>query len=107
MRHRGMLKVIRGTRSGDRLCDTCRKAYLIRGPGESQEAIECSVLSRTPRWPVVECSMYDDKRMVSLREMRETAWVLTGEVKGKVGFLRSSEWVKKHQDEDIVPDSSY
>jgi hypothetical protein len=40
----------------------------------------------------VQCSDYNDRRLASLREMEEIAWVLRSDSHRKrVGFVRSSE----------------
>lgn len=77
------------------LCLTCRWATVIRGPRLSQEIVECAQLSfgsRRITFPVVQCSDYTDRRLASLREMEEIAWILRSDsLRKRVGFVRSSE----------------
>jgi len=43
-------------------------------------------------FPVVKCSDYADRRLASLREMEEIAWIMRSDThRKKVGFVRSSE----------------
>ena len=77
------------------LCLSCRWATVIRGPRLSNEIVECSQLSfvgRRVTFPVVQCSDYADRRLASLREMEEIAWILRSDsLRKKVGFVPSSE----------------
>ena len=77
------------------LCLSCRWATIIRGPRLSNEIIECDQLSymgRRVTFPVVKCSSYSDRRLASVREMEEIAWILRSDPhRNKVGFVRSSE----------------
>ena len=75
------------------LCLSCRWATVIRGPRLSQEIVECSQLSyhaRRVSFPVVQCTDYADRRLASLREMEEIAWILRSDsLRKRVGFVRS------------------
>ncbi|HUQ89221.1 MAG TPA: hypothetical protein VM096_16800 [Vicinamibacterales bacterium] len=77
------------------LCLTCRWATVIRGPRLNNQIVECAQLSFTARrvnFPVVKCSDYADRRLASLKEMEEIAWILRSDTHRKrVGFVRSSE----------------
>ena len=77
------------------LCLSCRWATVIRGPRLSNEIVECAQLSFVKRrvtFPVVRCSDYSDRRLASIREMEEIAWILRSDsLRNKVGFVRSSE----------------
>ena len=81
------------------LCLSCRWATVIRGPRLSNEIVECSQLSwlkRRVTFPVIRCSDYADRRLASLREMEEIAWILRSDsLRKKVGFVRSSELEEK------------
>jgi hypothetical protein len=81
------------------LCLSCRWATVIRGPRLSNEIVECAQLSyqrRRVTFPVVQCSDYTDRRLASLREMEEIAWILRSDsLRKKVGFVRSSELEEK------------
>jgi hypothetical protein len=83
------------------LCLSCRWATVIRGPRLSQEIVECSQLSyhaRRVSFPVVQCSDYSDRRIPSIREMEEIAWILRSDsLRKRVGFIRSSELEDKER----------
>lgn len=76
------------------LCETCRWSTIIRGVKLGDEIVECSELSYRNRrvpFPVTSCSRYGDRRLPSLREMEELAWVLRSDPhRNQVGFVRSS-----------------
>jgi hypothetical protein len=81
-------KVIGGTPVGSRsLCATCRAAHRIVGLN-FQEVVYCRQVSpMVPiRFPVSECSIYDDKRSPSLYQMEQIAWAVTSRSRGAVGF---------------------
>lgn len=77
------------------LCLSCRWATIVRGPRLSNEIVECAQLSYTARritFPVMQCSDYADRRLASLREMEEIAWVLRSDtLRQRVGFVPSNE----------------
>ena len=76
------------------LCEICRWSTIIRGVKLGDEIVECSELSYRNRrvpFPVTSCSRYGDRRLPSLREMEELAWVLRSDPhRNQVGFVRSS-----------------
>ena len=77
------------------LCLSCRFATVIRGPRLSNEIVECYRLNYPDQrvtFPVVQCSDYSDRRIASLKEMEEIAWILRSDsLRKRVGFVRSSE----------------
>ena len=88
-------KVYGGTPSGTAsLCLTCRQAHSLRGLN-LQEVVRCCALNPVAiiTFPVEKCSLYDDKRLPPLGEMREIAWIVTSRNRGPVGFTdnRASE----------------
>jgi hypothetical protein len=86
-------KVIGGTpRSASSLCHTCRNSHHIRGVN-LQEQVWCLAKSHQPRiyFPVVECSIYDDKRQPALHQMETIAWHITSRNRGPVGYSTDSK----------------
>ena len=76
------------------LCLSCRWATVIRGPRLSQQIVECMQLYEQRRitFPVVQCTGYGDRRVSTIREMEEIAWILRSDaLRRRVGFVRSSE----------------
>jgi hypothetical protein len=66
----------------------------IKGPSETQDATFCSYFTRLGplRFPVLECSAYDDKRLPQLEDMRMTAIYISVDKKtGKIGFKTAQE----------------
>ena len=77
------------------LCGTCRWATIARGPRLGNEIVECTEI-RANRgritFPVVQCTDYADRRLPSLRDMEDIAWVLRTDNRHKqIGFVRSRD----------------
>ena len=88
---------------GESRCDTCSNARIIQGYAESERLVFCDAMYQTTRVPfkVNECSMYDDKRLPNLGEMRKLAWELRTKSAGnQAGFVVFSAPVKSHDDDD-------
>lgn len=102
-------KVHKGTRSGKRLCDTCKNATIMRGAAESQEFISCSYVDRHAPinvWEVIECSEYKSRSQVDLRTMQDVAWILdpSSKERGHFGFLSPDEYkTLKKEKGDVLP----
>src|SRR5260370_14708879 len=97
-------KVYGGTPlDGGSRCDTCSNARIIQGYAESERFVFCDAIYPTARVPfkVSECSMYDDKRLPKLGDMRKLAWELRTKSAGsRAGFVVFSTPVKSHDDDD-------
>ena len=102
------LKIQGGTvRHGEpSLCLTCRYATVVQGPSLQGRIVECGQLSsghsRIP-FPVSSCSGYSDRRLPSLREMEDIAWVLrTDPRQHRIGFVQARDL--KPRDRYVLPD---
>jgi hypothetical protein len=77
------------------LCLTCRYATIVQGPSLQDRIVECSqLISGRARisFPVNSCTVYSDKRLPSLREMEDIAWVLrTDARRTQIGFVRARD----------------
>ena len=82
-----MDKVIGGTPRGtSSLCKTCRFAHNLKGVN-MQESTTCQMMNfRVVTFPVDTCSRYDDKRMPSLYDMEQIAWIVRSRARGPAGF---------------------
>lgn len=84
------LRVLRdGTRPDRRLCDSCERGMIAKGPQQGQEIVICYAIGEggtRVKFPVVECSGYTPNGQMSEYTAKSIGWVL--EVKaGKVmGF---------------------
>ena len=91
------VKIRGGTAANDQatLCLTCRYATVVKGRSLRDEIVECAQLSfgnRRIAFPVTSCSDYSDRRLPSIREMEEIAWVLRSDLKKKeIGFVKASD----------------
>jgi hypothetical protein len=66
-----------GTPEGcESLCRTCARGHIITGFRASDEEVFCRTFffEREIRFPVRECTLYEDKRLASKEEMEEIAW---------------------------------
>ena len=90
------IKVKGGTPQGsDTLCRTCSRAHIIKGFRATEEEVFCRhfYIEREIRFPVSECSWYEDKRLASKTEMEEIAWFLTTRKPGRsVGFVSAAKF---------------
>jgi len=87
-------KVYGGTPlGGESRCDTCSNARIIQGYAESERLVFCHATYPVTRVPfkVSECTMYDDKRLPNLEDLKEIAWQLrTKRAGSKAGFVMFS-----------------
>jgi len=86
-------KVIGGTpKTGSSLCLTCRNAHVLRGQN-FEHHIFCNVAVTTAEinFPVSFCSVYDDKRIPSLGEMKQIAWNIKSRTSVPAGFTGSKQ----------------
>jgi len=90
------IKVKGGTpQSSDTLCRTCNHAHIIKGFRATEEEVFCRYfyIEREIRFPVCECTWYEDKRLASKTEMEEIAWFLTTRKPGRsVGFVSAAQF---------------
>jgi hypothetical protein len=82
-----------GTPEGcESLCRTCTRGHIITGFRASDEEVFCRTfyIEREIRFPVRECTFYEDKRLASKTEMEEIAWHLrstSGKPCRNLGFV--------------------
>jgi len=104
----GLRKVHGGTpnHSAPMLCGTCEHAQTIRGLRSSEFNVHCDWFQKWIPWPVYQCSQYADKRLPSLRDMKDTAWILlSDERRGReVGFISAAEWKRRKEREEEPSD---
>jgi hypothetical protein len=77
------------------LCHACRWATIARGARLGEEIVSCSRLSDDHgriTFAVVCCTGYSDRRLTSLRDMEDIAWVLSSDTTRKqIGFVRARD----------------
>ena len=87
------IRVIGGTPEGSGfLCRTCTRPHIITGFRATEEDVFCRYfyIERQIRFPVRECSFYEDMRLASREAMEEIAWILkstTTKPRQSVGFV--------------------
>jgi len=88
------------------LCLTCRHATIVQGPSLKDRIVDCGQLSSTHSrvsFAVNSCSSYSDRRLPSIQEMEDIAWVLRTDSRSKsIGFVRAKD-LKPH-DRYVLPD---
>jgi hypothetical protein len=86
------------------LCQTCRFATIVKGPRIRDEIVECGRLSHHARisFRVTACSDYADRRVPSIREMEDLAWVLRSDPRrNQAGFVPARRL--KPEDRHVLP----
>lgn len=73
------------------LCRTCTRGHIISGFRATEEEVFCRTfyIEREIRFPVRECTFYEDKRLATKEDMVEIAWHLrstTSKPNRGVGF---------------------
>ena len=107
----GTYKGVRGgTIGGIPLCRTCRNATYIQGAAESQRLLMCGEFSgyddkKPMPFEAYECSVYEDKRLPSKRDLEDTAWILrtNPKQKGTLGFF-SPQQLRELRREKLIDD---
>lgn len=95
-----------GTRSegSPPLCDSCKHAVVVKGAADSQVLRRCTELGKNIRFPVVECSVYEDKKTLTLHQMKEMATIIVKKKgSGTVGFQPYFDWRKENDRAELLP----
>jgi hypothetical protein len=97
------IRVQGGTPEGsESLCRTCSRGHIITGFRASEQAVYCRTfyIEREIRFPVRECTFYEDRRLASKEDMEEIAWFLTTRKVGRsVGFVSAAQFRKDREKE--------
>lgn len=102
-----MLKVRNGTKhDGPSLCKSCRSGTIMCSGVNNQERTYCDSISEYIHMKVTECSSYDNKATPSKEQMMRTAWILETNNR-EIGFIKASEYKKKHNTHTVLPDGEY
>ena len=78
------------------LCQTCRRATVVRGPRLRDEIVQCQTLETRITFPVVFCTSYVNRQHASVHDMEDIAWVLrTDPTRRQIGFQqpKGSPWI--------------
>jgi hypothetical protein len=87
------IRINGGTPEGcESLCRTCRRGHIITGFRATEEEVYCRTffVEREIRFPVRECTFYEDRRLASKEDMEEIAWHLrstTAKPSNSLGFV--------------------
>ena len=104
------IKVKGGTPQGcESLCRTCSHGHIIKGFCASQEEVFCRFfyIEREIRFPVMECTFYEDRRLASKKEMEEIAWVLRTDMpRRRVGFISPEQLREIEAEAAVLPTTS-
>jgi hypothetical protein len=78
------------------LCRTCTRGHIITGFRATEEAVFCRTfyIEREIRFPVRECTFYEDRRLASKEAMEEIAWKLrstTTKPNQSLGFVGAAQ----------------
>jgi hypothetical protein len=104
------IKVKGGTPQGsDSLCRTCSHGHIIKGFCASQEEVFCRFfyIEREIRFPVMECTFYEDRRLASKKDMEEIAWILRTDMpRRRVGFISPEQLREIEAEAAVLPAAS-
>src|SRR5580704_14288827 len=99
------IRVQGGTPEGsESLCRTCSRGHIITGFRASEQQVYCRTfyIEREIRFPVRQCTFYEDRRLTSKEDMEEIAWYLrstNGKPTRNVGFA-SGAHLRELESED-------
>jgi hypothetical protein len=91
------------------LCRTCTRGHIITGFRATEEEVYCRTfyIEREIRFPVRECTFYEDKRLASKEDMEEIAWRLrstTTKPSQSLGFVNAAQLQEiESEDTEIAP----
>jgi hypothetical protein len=105
----GTIKIKGGTPEGQSLCRTCASGHIIAGFRASELEVFCRTfyIEREIRFPVRECTFYEDRRLATKRDMEEIGWSrrsTNGKPTHNVGFLGGSQ--PENENEEVLPVAS-
>jgi hypothetical protein len=107
------IKVKGGTPEGcESLCKTCTQGHIISGFSAMEMEVFCRTfyIEREIRFPVRECTFYEDRRLANKHDMEEIAWPLrstVGKPMRNVGFVGGSPSQElENEDGEILPAAS-
>jgi hypothetical protein len=92
------IRIKGGTPEGcESLCRTCTRGHIITGFRVTEEETFCRFffIEREIRFPVRECTFYEDKRLASKEDMEEIAWRLrstTTKPNQSLGFVSAAQF---------------
>jgi hypothetical protein len=104
------IRVQGGTPEGsESLCRTCSRGHIITGFRASEQEVYCRTfyIEREIRFPVRECTFYEDRRLASKEDMEQIAWFLTTRKAGRiVGFVSAAQFREDREKESEIAASA-
>jgi hypothetical protein len=91
------------------LCRTCTRGHIITGFRATEEEVFCRTfyIEREIRFPVRNCTFYEDKRLASKEDMEEIAWRLrstTSKPNQSLGFVSAAQLQEmESKDDELAP----
>jgi hypothetical protein len=98
-------KVYGGTPVGNESrCDTCAHGRIIQGYAESERIVVCDAMYPAMRvtFKVMQCSMYEDRRLPDWGKMKEIAWEIRSKSAGSVAGFVTVRDADEAQDQDAA-----
>lgn len=106
------IKVKAGIPEGcESLCRTCTRGHIITGFRATEEEVFCRTfyIEREIRFPVRECTFYEDKRLASKEDMEEIAWKLrstTTKPSQNLGFVSPAQLQEVESEDSLTGPSA-
>ena len=94
------------------LCRTCTRGHIITGFRATEEEVFCRTfyIEREIRFPVRNCTFYEDKRLASKEDMEEIAWRLRSTMtkpNQSLGFVSAAQLEEvESEDAKVAPTAS-
>jgi hypothetical protein len=91
------------------LCRTCTRGHIIAGFRATEEEVFCRTfyIEREIRFPVRNCTFYEDKRLANKEDMEEIAWRLrstTTKPNQGLGFVSEAQLQEmESKDDELAP----
>lgn len=91
------------------MCRTCTRGHIITGFRATEEEVFCRTfyIEREIRFPVRNCTFYEDRRLASKEDMEEIAWRLrstTSKPNQSLGFVSAAQLQEmESKDDELAP----
>ena len=90
------------------LCFSCTRGHVIKGFRVAEMEVHCRTffIEREIRFPVRECTFYEDKRLATKEDMQEIAWNLRTTITRpmrNLGFANAELGSDTSEDQELLP----
>ena len=72
-------------KNGENLCKTCRHGISVE-MANGRDVLRCQYMDKRISSPVLRCNVYQNQNTPDIYSMKEIAWEIKADPKGKLGF---------------------